>query len=247
MNKTAAAQRSPVILILRPEPGAGESVRRARELGLAAHAFPLFAVHALSWIAPPRDTVDALVLGSANALRHAGPALDAYRGLPAYAVGEKTARAAQAAGLDVVVTGHGGLQTVLGMLDPGHRRLLRLAGRERVTLSLPAGVTMETREVYASQPVPPPEGLLAALEAPCIVLLHSGEAARRFEALCTQREIARNHVHVVAIAARVCEPLAPGWASQDIAAEPSDTALLALAARMCQDMRSGSTQADNQP
>ena len=35
------------------------------------------------------------MIGSSNAIRHGGAALSAYRGLPVYAVGEKTAAAAQ--------------------------------------------------------------------------------------------------------------------------------------------------------
>lgn len=251
MNATHASSSTkpgaaPSVLILRPEPGASASVQAGRALGLPMAAFPLFEVHARPWVPPLRDGVDALLLGSANALRHAGPALERYRGLPAYAVGETTASAARAAGLDVLATGRGGLQAVLGELAPDHRRLLRLTGRERVALELPPGVTITTCEVYASEAAPFPAGMEAALNAPCIVLLHSGEAAARFESFCKERKIARERVHLAAIGARVTQRLEAGWARLEVSPEPSDAALLALAARMCQDMPSGSVQADNQ-
>ncbi|MCJ2184366.1 uroporphyrinogen-III synthase, partial [Novosphingobium sp. 1949] len=74
----------PPILILRPEPGASASLAAARALGLDAQAFPLFTVAPSAWSAPPREAIDALLLGSANALRQAGDQLARYRGLPAY-------------------------------------------------------------------------------------------------------------------------------------------------------------------
>ncbi|MED5544421.1 MAG: uroporphyrinogen-III synthase [Pseudomonadota bacterium] len=238
------------VLILRPQPGAQASLEAARKLGLAAEAYPLFEVRPQAWEAPACDDIDAIVLGSANALRHGGGTLEAYRGKPAYAVGQKTAEAARAAGLDVVCTGRGGLQSVLNTLAPEHRRLLRLAGRERVALHLPEGVTMTTREVYASEALPAPEALRQRLcdmsQGAVLVLLHSGEAAVRFEDLCREWGLATGAIHLVAIGPRVSARLHSPWGSVRCAPEPSDAALLALAAQMCQEAFSGSIQVDNQ-
>jgi uroporphyrinogen-III synthase len=222
-------------LILRPEPGASTTLAGARARGLDARAFPLFAVRPLAWDPPARDTVDALLLGSANALRHAGPSLALYRGLPAYAVGETTAEAARAAELDVVATGRGGLQPLLDTLKPDrHHRLLRLAGRERIALDPPPGIVLVTREVYASEPLPAPAGLARALQGPALVLLHSGEAAARFAALCDEAGIVRSAIGIAAIGPRVAERAGEGWAQVRCAASADDTALLALAVEMCQ-------------
>jgi len=87
------------LIVIRPEPGCTATVSAARAAGLDPHGFPLFAVVARSWQAPPPDQFDALLLGSANALRAAGPGLAALRHLPAYCVGETTAAAAREAGL----------------------------------------------------------------------------------------------------------------------------------------------------
>ncbi|MCJ2184876.1 uroporphyrinogen-III synthase, partial [Novosphingobium sp. 1949] len=110
------------------------------------------------------------------------------------------------------------------------------------------GVTMHTCEVYASLALPGPEPLRAALagDAPVIALVHSGEAARRFEELCAQWGIAPARVHLAAIGPRVLKDLKSPWASARTATEPSDAALLALAHQMCQEFTQGSTQADNQ-
>ncbi len=243
----------PLVLVLRPEPGAQATLDAARALGLEARAFPLFEIRPLAWQAPPPGTIDALILGSANAVRHAGPALAAFRGKPTYAVGAKTAEAARAAGLVVVRTGHGGLQNVLDAIDPAHRRLLRLSGRERVELALPEQVTMTTCTLYASEPRPGDEALrdilAKAAQRPVVALLHSGEAATRLEALCRSwglGDLATHAIHLAAIGPRVSARLEASWAAVRDAERPEDGALLALAAQMCQEVASGSIQADNQ-
>ncbi|EJL24859.1 uroporphyrinogen-III synthase [Novosphingobium sp. AP12] len=227
------------VLILRPEPGAAATLTAARAMGLVAQAFPLFEVRAVSWDPVPREDVDALLLGSANALRHGGKALATYHGLPVYAVGETTAEAAREAGLDVAATGRGGLQNMLEALEPTHRRLLRLAGRERVELAVPRGVEVVTREVYASEPLPLPTALIDLLASPSLVLLHSGEAAAHFAQSCEQAGIDRALVRLAAIGPRVEARAGTGWADLRSAPTPDDAALLALALRMCQEAGSG--------
>lgn len=219
------------LIVIRPQPGCDATVAAARALGFEARGHPLFAVRPLPWEPPPADSVDAVLLGSANALRHGGAGLAALAGKPAYAVGETTAQAARAAGLDVVFTGRGGLQATLAALDPAHRRLLRLAGRERVDLDVPAGVSVIERAVYASEPLPLRGDLARLLERPALVLLHSAEAARHFAALCPARE----RISLACIGSRVAEAAGAGWARSESARTPEDAALLALAARMCQD------------
>src|SRR5687768_9453521 len=83
------------LAILRPEPGASATVERARELGLDAFAVPLFAIEPLAWELPDSGAFDALLLTSANTVRQAGPSLERLLQLPAYAVGDATAAAAE--------------------------------------------------------------------------------------------------------------------------------------------------------
>ena len=89
------------VIVLRPEPGASETVARARQLGLDAVAMPLFEIEALAWAAPSSAAFDGLLLTSANAVRSAGPQLESLRGLAAYADREATAAAARDAGFDI--------------------------------------------------------------------------------------------------------------------------------------------------
>lgn len=222
------------VIVIRPEPGCAATLKAARERGLDARGFPLFAVCPLVWSAPPPQDFDALLIGSANALRHGGAALAAYRGMPAYAVGAATADAARRARLDVAGVGEGELQKALARLRPDHRRLLRLAGEARVTLAPPDGVSITERVVYASRPRPMPEALARCLRDPAVVLLHSGEAARHFASLCDDGGIARAGIRLAAIGPRVAEAAGTGWDEVAVADRPHDTALLALAMEMCQ-------------
>ena len=219
------------LIVIRPQPGCEATLASARALGFEAHGHPLFAIRPVAWQAPPRESFDALLIGSANALRMGGAALAVYRGLPTYAVGEATAQAARAVGLDVVLSGRGSLQSVLGGLDPTHRRLLRLAGQERVVLAPPPGISIAERVVYASVPQPLPPELARLLEQPALVLVHSAEAARHFAALCPRRD----RIAIAALGPRVAAAAGQGWRAIETAAMPEDAALLALAARMCQD------------
>ena len=90
------------LLVLRPEPGASATVKRARELGLEPVAAPLFEIEPLPWEAPEPGGFDALLLTSANAVRHGGSKLAKLRGLRVYAVGDATAEAARESGFDIV-------------------------------------------------------------------------------------------------------------------------------------------------
>ncbi|MBB3956503.1 uroporphyrinogen-III synthase [Novosphingobium sediminicola] len=227
------------IVILRPEPGASASLQAAVALGLDAYAFALFTTVERAWDAPTPDAFDALLLGSANALRHGGAGLAVYAGKPAYCVGDVTTQAAAARGLTIAGKGHGGLQDVLDKVS-GHARLLRLSGEERVALCPPPGVTVAERVVYASLPAPMPVELarllsVAALPA-IIVLLHSGAAARHFIAECARLGLSRARIIAITIGPRVtqiCDE-AGGWCDVLTASQPSDAAMLALARQTCQ-------------
>ncbi len=157
------------------------------------------------------------------------------RHLPAYCVGEATAQAARDAGLTVAATGRGGLQGALTLIAPPHRRLLRLAGEERVPLTLPDSVTMTERVVYASRAQPMPPDLAALLSRPALIALHSGEAAHHLAAECVRLGLRRALHSLCVLAPRVTGAAGPGWREVAVAGEPSDAALLALARQMCQE------------
>ena len=222
------------LIVIRPQPGADATATAATALGLTPHVFPLFAIAPVAWVPPDPGAIDALLIGSANAVRHAGPALAQFRGKPAYAVGQVTAAVAQEAGLTIVALGGGGLDSVLAQVTE-HARVLRLAGRERVPLHPPTGVLLTERIVYASNPLELPSELTALLRAPAVVLLHSAAAAEHFAHECDRLSLDRAKLALVTIGPRVTAVSGTGWAEIATAAVPDDAALLARACQLCQN------------
>jgi uroporphyrinogen-III synthase len=228
---------SGLILTIRPQPGAAATVEAGRQAGLAIEAVPLFEVQPVAWDPPSPQAIDGLLLGSANAVRHAGPALGAFRGKPVFAVGETTAAAAEHAGLTVEACGRGGLQALLDGAASVPRRLLRLAGEEHMPLAPPRRVIVETRVVYRSVSLPLPESLTERLRGGALVLLHSAAAARHFASECDRLGIARGSLHLAALGSRIAAAAGNGWAEAQAATVPDEAALLALARDMCHEPR----------
>lgn len=221
------------IIAIRPQPGCAATIAAGLEACLAIEGHPLFAVEPKAWDAPPVAEIDGLLIGSANAVRQGGPALDAFAGKPAHVVGAATAAAARDAGLVVVAVGSGGLQMVLDRVAPG-QVLLRLTGEEHVALAPPAGVRLVTRIAYASRPVAMDDALATQLRGGALVLLHSAEAARHFAAECDRLGVPRAGVRLAALGPRIAAAAGEGWAMLTSAEAPREGALLALAREMCQ-------------
>lgn len=211
------------LVVVRPDPGASETVVRARTLGIDVVAMPLFVVAPVEWQVPAAERYDALLLTSANAVRHAGPGLAELSGLPVLAVGSATAEAARAAGFTIKQTGAGGIADLLAA-TPADARLLHLAGRDRVEFT--AHQVIETVIVYESRAVSGPDlSILAA----AVVALHSPRAARQVASFTLDRSA----ITLVALSPAVAFAAGAGWASVATAPVPTDDALLALAAELC--------------
>lgn len=220
------------VVTIRPEPGADSTVEYGRRKGLLIHAFPLSEVKPVVWNPPPPEDFDALLVGSANVFRHAGPALRRYELLPVHAVGETTAQAARQAGLRVERVGEGGLQKVIDSV-PGPLRYLRLAGTEHVPLKPPSGTTIDLHTVYKSVNLPIGRELEQVLRDDALVLLHSAGAAQHLRAECDRLDIDRAGISLATLGPRICEAAGSGWARIKTASQPRESALLALAADMC--------------
>lgn len=210
------------IAVLRPQPG-----NRATAAAIAAHgrtaiAMPLFEVRPLAWQAPDPGDFDALILTSANAVRHGGAALRGLASLPVHAVGEATAKAASDAGFAVVAVGRNGAGELVSAAEAaGVRRALHLAGRDH-TLQ-PGGIVKRIVPVYASEPLPVPPEALGRL-AGTIVLVQSARAARRLDALVAAA--LRRRIALVAISAKVAAAAGDGWEALAIASGTSSGALI---------------------
>jgi uroporphyrinogen-III synthase len=221
------------VFALRPEPGLGETLAALRALGLEAHGAPLSAIEPVAWEPVDPDTVDGLLLGSGNAVRHGGAHLRALAGKPVYAVGAKTADIAREAGFTIAAVGEGRLQGLLGRLPPP-LRLLRLAGEAHVEVTPPHGIELTIRVVYRAVPLPLPGAFVQGLRTGGVALLHSAEAARRFAAESDRLGLDRGVIALAAIAPRVLVAAGEGWADGRAAATPDEAALLVLAGEMCQ-------------
>lgn len=213
------------LLLLRPEPGLSASVRRAESLGLDAVCRPLFEVEPVAWQVPADTDFDALLLTSANAVRHSGPGISLLTRLPVHAIGEATAAAARSAGFDIASVGDGDVLDLLAGL-PGSLRLLHLAGENHRDVG---DKRVERRIVYRSVAIAEPnlpslEGLVAAI--------HSPRAGQRLAELVSDRST----TSIAAISPAAAAACGQGWQRIESAAKPNDNSLLALAARLCQTL-----------
>lgn len=214
------------VIVLRPEPGASETLDRAKARGLDAVSVPLFAIEPLDWSPPEASGFDALLLTSANALQFGGEQLTSLRGLPVHAVGKATADAAREAGFDIASSGDAGVERLLASLEPGFR-LLHLCGEDRKEVSARQKITAVP--VYRSKVIEPAPDLSTASGA--VVMIHSPRAGQRFAELAEQQELDRAQIAVIAISSAAAA--GRGWKRVAVAEHPSDDALLALAERLC--------------
>jgi uroporphyrinogen-III synthase len=212
------------VLVLRPEPGASATVERARQRGLDAFAVPLFEIEPVEWSAPDAASFDGLLITSANAMRAAGDRLQGLRGLKVYAVGDATALAARDAGFDVVAVGDAGVERLLASIE-ADLRLLHLGGEDRKEIR-DARQEINSIIVYRSRPIENPD---LSGTAGAIALIHSPRAARRFAELASDR----GSIAIFAIGPDAAEAAGHGWQSVESAERPTDDALLALAASLC--------------
>jgi uroporphyrinogen-III synthase len=217
---------SGTVLIARPEPGASETAARARRIGLTPVVAPLFEVRALPWVPPDPDRHDAILFTSAHPPRLAGADLGRFTCLPAYAVGEASARAARDAGFADVRTGSGdGAALIARAAADGVRRALHLCGRENLPLRHPQ-IEVEQCVVYAAEEIPG----LVSVPPGAVVLLHSPRAAAAFAA----RVAERGGIALALISDAAAAAAGDGWAAKAVAGEPRDEALLEVARRLCQ-------------
>lgn len=215
------------LFLFRPQPAADASAERARALGLEPVVTPLFEIHPVKWIAPDPAGFDGLLLTSANAVRHGGESLRAMQSLPAYAVGEATAEAARDAGLKVKKVGSGNIDDLLASV-PAKLRLMHLCGFHRRPPVNPRQ-QITTACVYKSKPAVPPPAFRALPDN--VGVVHSAEAAKRLAELVLPVE--RKRIRLAAISQQAAVAAGLGWQAVAIAPDPTDDALLALAASLC--------------
>ncbi|MFM7404923.1 MAG: uroporphyrinogen-III synthase [Erythrobacter sp.] len=216
------------LLALRPEPGLSATLAKARAMGLTITGNALSEIRPLLWECPDPALFEGLLIGSANAILHGGPALAHLIDKPVYAVGEATAEAARAAGFTVAMTGSGGLQGVLDAIAPPCH-LLRIAGEEHVPLTPPAGVTFAEVIAYRSVTLRLDPAMPVLAGEDVLVLLHSAATASHFAAECDRLRLPRATISLAALGPRIAAAAGEGWAALHTAARPDEASLLQLA------------------
>jgi uroporphyrinogen-III synthase len=225
------------ILILRPEPGASRTAKRAQTMGLDPIVAPLFSVEPVEWQPPGAEGIDAVIITSPNAARLGGDALRGFTALPCYAVGEASAEAAEETGFGLVRPGPSDGQALLEMMVADKvRSAFHPCGRDHNPL-LHQAIRIERRVVYASRAAERLPGLAEeAARGRALVLLHSPRAAAEFARLVDTAQVDRPSVSLATISAAAAEAAGTGWLLKEVAAAPRDQALLELAAKLCQRM-----------
>ena len=235
------------VLVTRPEPAAAATARRLAALGFEPILLPLTQTRplpvAVGELLESRigGEAEAVAVTSANGVRHASPELvAALAHLPCYAVGQKTARAAMAAGFAAIHEGPGdaeGLAAVMATEFSG-RTIVYLCGRVRLAgfeqaLAV-AGVGVFPVETYDTLAVEYGDDAVAArfggrrVDA---VLLYSAKAAGIAHELANRPALA----HLFRDATFLClsRRVASAFPSVDeerirISLEPNEEALLGL-------------------
>ncbi|WP_144186610.1 uroporphyrinogen-III synthase [Elioraea rosea] len=119
-----------LVLITRPAPEAAATVAALAAMGREGLAAPLLAIEPVPASLPPPGEIQAVIVGSINAVRHL-PAR--YRRLPLLAVGDATAEAATARGFTAVSSAKGDARDLAALAsrlcDPGGAPLLLATAR----------------------------------------------------------------------------------------------------------------------
>jgi uroporphyrinogen-III synthase len=228
-----------LILVTRPEPEASATVARLAALGRPALAAPLLTIEGVPARLPPARAVQAVILGSINAVRHLPKR---FRALPLLAVGDATAEVARAAGFAHVESAAGDARDLAALanarLDPGGAPLLlataRGAGGPLAADLRTRGFRVLRRVTYWAKPLPVlPEAAAEALAGGRMghVLFFSGSAARVFGRVARARRLTHTLGGVTALAispaaAAIIAPL--GFGAVLTAARPDQDSLLAL-------------------
>lgn len=231
------------ILVTRPEPDASRQAAKLAARGHQAVLAPLLAIEPIADVPLQLQGAQALLVTSQNALR----ALAAHRELaealtlPAFAVGEATARAAQGLGFADVTAGPGTGEALAKLvseeLQPERGPLVHLAGE---TLAFDLKAALASQGFIVRQPVLYRAVAASELPAEVLSLLKAGKldgailmsprTARIFAELLARQDVVTQAGSVVCycLSEAVAEAVTPLGCDVRVAAQPREQDVLAL-------------------
>ncbi len=237
------------MLVTRPEPDASDTAARLVALGIEPVIAPLLVHESLPADLPGPGAIGAIALTSGNALRalEERGAIERYRQVPVYTVGDRTADLADAMGFVMVTSAGGNFADLAELL--AHARIegpiLYPSARE-VSADLgrslqPFGRTVITVPVYAMNAVASlPEDVADQLKRGEIAaaLFYSRRTAETFVRVCDpvlDRQ-ARMELGVLCLSEAVAEPLVDAhFVRVGLAERPDDAAMMGLALSLVRD------------
>lgn len=221
-----------LVLVLRPQPGADATAQRLREAGLEPIIYPLFEIGPMTWQARERESYDALMVTSANAVRWAGDALETFSELPAFAVGQATAAALSERGFRHIEVGKVDVQALVRVIDSaGYKNILHLCG-DHVRSVDPGSLSIHPMPVYRTTDAGNAKELLGLVRDGPIILIHSPRAGARLAQLLPVSR--RKNLQIVTISRAAADACGLGWAGVSVCERPSDAAMLAIVRRICE-------------
>lgn len=231
------------LLITRPEPDAARTAQTLRARGHEVLVAPLTTMQALE-ADVGAESYGGILLTSANAARAAQThsKFAEWRGIPAFTVGTRSARAAFEAGFEKVESADGALPDLVALaarcFTGNNRRLLYLAGEDRagdLAAELAThGVAVDTAVIYraVARNTLPDEALQALASGDLDGALHysrrSAAIFLRLAGLAGALNPALSLAHYC-LSDEVAAPLRDGGAGRIfVASHPDEAALLEL-------------------
>lgn len=238
----------PLIVVTRPREGAETFAAGLEAQGYEVLIEPLLTIVPRPAVIPPLHVFDAIAFTSANGAR-AFARLNTARDLPAYAVGQRTAVALQAAGFHDIrcrSMDAAGLARAIAAELPSGARVLHASGtavaQNLADLLAASGIAVERVPLYDAVPAARlSQPLVDALYACTVqsVLFFSARTAEVFGTLVSRRSLIEACRSVTALclspAVAAKAALLP-WDRITVAAEPTAEALSDLLPRRNTDM-----------
>jgi uroporphyrinogen-III synthase len=231
------------LLVTRPAPDASREAEALAARGHEAVLAPLLTIEFAKDVSLPLDGAQALLVTSRNALRAlaAHPQRSAALKLPLFAVGEATARDAQALGFTDVTIGPGTgaelAELVVGEAKPELGPLVHLAG-ETLAFDLKRalearGFTVRRPVLYRSVPARAlPEEALREIKAGRLdgVILMSPRTAKTFAVLVGEKGALTEGKRLICycLSEAVAEAVAPLGFATRVPPKPREEDVLAL-------------------